>query len=114
MYVFIKVTNPRFNGEPLYDSDVDESWILIDDSFKNADIYAYANESNMTVIGRGEETIPLTTEVVMRKISYPKYGGIEDIGMTFQAFALGIDDMSSDPKEVWEYAKDYFLQRVDI
>ena len=32
MYVFIKVLNPTFNGEHLYIYDVDESWILVDDT----------------------------------------------------------------------------------
>lgn len=114
MYVFIKVTNPRFNGEPLYEYRVDESWILIDNTIENVEVYAYASESVMTVLGRGEETIPLITEVRMRDISYPEYGGIEDITVSFQVFALGTDDMSANPTEVWEYAKEYFLEGLNI
>ena len=77
MYVFVKVSNPKYDGERLYLYDVDESWILVDDTSDAAEVYAYASsDSEMTVITPGEETIPLASEFTMREISYPEYSRV--------------------------------------
>lgn len=115
MYVFIKVLNPTFNGEPLYIYDVDESWILIDDTIEDAEVYAYAtSDLEMTVLAPGEETIPLTTEMTMRGISYPEYSAVEDPSFSFQVFALGLDDMPSEANDVWLIAKELFLLNANV
>ena len=115
MYVFIKVLNPTFNGEPLYIYDVDESWILIDDTIEDAEVYAYAtSDLEMTVLAPGEETIPLTDKMTMRGISYPEYSAVEDPSFSFQVFALGLDDMPTVANEVWQIAKELFLLNANV
>ena len=52
MYVFVKVSNPKYDGERLYLYDVNDSWILVDDTSDEAEVYAYASsDSEMTTIG---------------------------------------------------------------
>ena len=113
--MFIKVLNPTFNGEHLYFYDVDESWILIDDTIEDAEVYAYATSAlEMIVLVPGEETAPLTDEMTMREISYPEYSAVEDSSFSFQVFALGLDDMPSEPNEVWILAKELFLLNANV
>ena len=115
MYVFVKVSNPKYDGERLYLYDVNDSWILVDDTSDEAEVYAYASsDSEMTVITPGEETIPLASEFTMREISYPEYSRVEDPSLSFQVFALGIDDMPIEPTEVWNMTKELFLLDANI
>lgn len=102
MYVFIKVLNPTIKGEYLYIYDVDESWILIDDTIEDAEVYAYATSAlEMIVLVPGEETAPLTAEMTMREISYPEYSAVDDSSFSFQNIVSYFVDVGTD--SLWQF-----------
>ena len=106
MYVFIEMKMPySFNEleEFFYDFDFCEDWILVE-SKEGAIIYAYAN-SEMFVLQPGESTTPLTTEMSMKQISYEEYAFIDDINFTITDYAIGIDEVSTNPIEAWNICK---------
>lgn len=111
MYVFMKVTNPSVNNVPLYTYDVDDSWIVVDDSMTNAIVYAYASsDDSMAPLSPGEETNCLTNKMTMRDISIPEYASIDNIDFTFEVFAVGTEGIDMNPTDAWAEAKQLFLQ----
>ena len=110
MYVFMKVTNPSVNNVPLYTYDVDDSWIVVDDSMTNAIVYAYASSDSMAPLSPGEETNCLTNKMTMRDISIPEYASIDNIDFTFEVFAVGTEGIDMNPTDAWAEAKQLFLQ----
>lgn len=111
MYVFMKVTNPSVNNVPLYTYDVDDSWIVVDDSMTNAIVYAYASsDDSMAPLSPGEETNCLTNKMTMRDISIPEYASIDNVDFTFEVFAVGTEGIDMNPTDAWAEAKQLFLQ----
>lgn len=111
MYVFMKVTNPSVNNVPLYTYDVDDSWIVVDDSMTNAIVYAYASsDDSMVPLSPGEETNCLTNKMTVRDISIPEYASIDNIDFTFEVFAVGTEGIDMNPTDAWAEAKQLFLQ----
>lgn len=104
MYVFIQVDMPTTGDGALYSLDVDSEWVSIsanDGTF----IYAYAG-SEMTVLQPGDSTSALMEQMTMREISNVEYAGIDDINVTITGYAIGTEDISTDPVEAWNQCKE--------
>lgn len=104
MYVIIVVDMPVFEGSPIYEYTVDDSWILINDD--ESLVYGYGTSDEMKVLLPGDMTTPLTESLVMKNLTIPEYANIDDINVTFNVYALGADGTSSNPDEVWAEIKE--------
>ena len=101
MYVFIKVEMPTVDsGEKLYTFDLDSSWLEVEDG-----VYAYATETEMTILAPGESTTALTEQMTMKSITNAEYAGIDDINITITGYAIGTEGVESSPQEAWTYCK---------
>ena len=60
----------------------------------------------MYVLTHGEATIPLFEMMTMKSISNAEYASIEDINVTVTGYAIGTEDISADPVEVWNICKE--------
>ena len=103
MYVFIQVDMPTTADGVLYSFDVDDEWILVSDN-DGTMVYAYAN-SEMTALQPGESTSALTERMTMKSISNAEYAGIDDINITITGYAMGTEDMSTNPVGAWNECK---------
>lgn len=103
MYVFIQVDMPETSEGVLYSFEVDRDWIPIGDHDGKM-IYAYAG-SEMTVLQPGDSTSPLTERMTMNEISNAEYAAIDDINIVITGYALGTEDVSTDPQETWDQCK---------
>ena len=108
MYVFMKVTMPFIEEEPLYDYDVNSEWIEVEID-GNSIIYAYGSHDQLTVLAPGDETTPLTEKVVMKSVTNAQYAYIEDLDISFVAYAIGTDDVPTVPSDAWTQLKEAFL-----
>ena len=104
MYVVIVVDMPVFEGSPIYEYTVDDSWTQISD--EDSLVYGYGSSDEMTVLLPGDTTTPLTESLVMKNFTIPEYAYIDDINVTFNVYALGADGTSSNPDEVWAEIKE--------
>lgn len=104
MYLFMKIQMPEWDGAPLYTFDVDDQWILIESAGDTA-VYAYGNPE-MIVLYPGESTTALTNQMVMRAISNAEFASIDDLNITFTSYAIGIEDIPSDPVNAWNICKE--------
>ena len=59
----------------------------------------------MTVLCPGESTIALTNQMTMQSISNAEYAGIDDINITITGYAIGTEDMSTNPTDAWNECK---------
>ena len=103
MYVFIRVDMPFIEGDPLYTLNVNNDWRLIEQK-EGALVYAYASP-NMYVLSPGENTSILANKMTMKKISVVDYSSIEDINVTFTAYAMACNNVGDDPNEAWNIMK---------
>lgn len=103
MYVFVKIQIPELDGSPLYTFRADDDWVLVE-SADGTDIFAYANPE-MTVLNPGESTTILTNQMTMRSISNAEYAAIDDINITIIGYAIGIEDVASNPADAWNECK---------
>ena len=104
MYVFVKIQMPEWDGSPLYTLRADDAWTLVE-SEGGAVIYAYANPE-MTILNPGESTSALTNQMNMRSISNAEYAAIDDINVTVTGYAVGIEDVSTNPEDAWNECKE--------
>lgn len=104
MYVVIVVDMPVFEGSPIYEYTVDDSWTQISD--EDSLVYGYGTSQEMTVLLPGDVTTPLTESLIMKNLTIPEYANIDDINVTFNVYALGADGTSSNPDEVWAEIKE--------
>ena len=104
MYVVIVVDMPVFEGSPIYEYTVDDSWAQISD--EDSLVYGYGSSDEMTVLLPGDTTTPLTESLLMKNFTIPEYAYIDDINVTFNVYALGADGTSSNPDEVWAEIKE--------
>ena len=104
MYVVIVVDMPVFEGSPIYEYTVDDSWTQISD--EDSLVYGYGSSDEMSVLLPGDTTTPLTERLVMKYFTIPEYANIDDINVTFNVYALGADGTSSNPDEVWAEIKE--------
>lgn len=103
MYVFVKIQMPEWDGSPLYTFRADDAWTLVE-SEGGAVIYAYANPE-MTILNPGESTSALTNQMNMRSISNAEYAAIDDINITFTGYAVGTEEVSTNPTDAWSECK---------
>lgn len=103
MYVFVKIQMPEWDGSPLYTFRADDAWTLVE-SEGGAVIYAYANPE-MTVLSPGDSTTILTNQMNMRSISNAEYAAIDDINITFTGYAVGTEEVSTNPTDAWSECK---------
>lgn len=112
MYVFVKIEMPEYTGSSLSESEgsllytfeVNDEWTLVE-SGNGFVVYAYGGV-DMTVLSPGESTTALTSQMTMRSISNAEYGAIDDINITITGYAMGTEDMSTDPIEAWNQCKE--------
>lgn len=106
IYAFISLKMPSTNQEPLYVYEIDnESWIEVE-TVDDIIVYAYANNGVMTAIDPGQATVPLTNSMTMRDITNAEYAGIEDISFTITGYAIGTEDIDTDPINLWSICRD--------
>lgn len=103
MYVFVKIQMPEWDGSSLYTYRVDEAWTLVE-SEGGAVVYAYA-DPEMIILSPGDSTVPLTNQMNMRSISNAEYAAIDDINITITGYAVGIEEVSTNPAEAWNECK---------
>lgn len=104
MYVFVQVDIPEASEGALYSYEIDDGWIPVYDH-QGTKVYAYAG-SEMSALQPGEETSALTDWMKMNEIGYADYAAIDDINITITAYAMGIEDMSTNPEEAWSQCKE--------
>lgn len=104
MYVFIRVDMPFIEGDPLYTINVNDDWSLIEQK-EGVLVYAYASP-NMYVLSPGENTSILANKMTMKNISVVDYSSIEDINVTFTAYAMACNNVGDDPNEAWNIMKE--------
>ena len=104
MYVFVKIQMPEWDGPPLYTFHAGDAWVLVE-SGEGVVVYAYANPE-LTVLSPGDSTFALTNQMNMRSISNAEYAAIDDINVTGTGYAVGIEDVSTNPEEAWNECKE--------
>ena len=67
-------------------------------------IYAYAG-SEMTVLQPEDSTSVLAERMKMDEISNAEYAGADDINITITGYAMGTEDMSTNPTDAWNECK---------
>ena len=103
MYVFIQVDMPETANGMLYSFEADADWCFISEDGGTV-VYAYGN-SEMTALQPGESTSALTEQMTMDEVSNAEYAAIDDINITITGYAMGIEDMSTDPVDAWNECK---------
>ena len=103
MYVFMEFQMPVTEDGVLYLFEVEEGWNMIRENDGTV-VYAYGNDE-MTVLTPGEETTALTEQMTMRAITNAEYASIEDINITITGYAIGIEDVPTNPEEAWLICK---------
>ena len=99
MYVFIQVDMPETADGMLYSFEADADWCFISEDGGTV-VYAYGN-SEMTALQPGESTSALTEQMTMDEVSNAEYAAIDDINITITGYAIGTEDMSTNPTESW-------------
>lgn len=103
MYVFIQVDMPETANGTLYSFDADADWCLVSEDSGTV-VYAYGN-SEMTVMSPGDSTSAMTSQMTMQSISNAEYAAVDDINITITGYAIGIEDVSTNPTAAWEQCK---------
>ena len=104
MYVFIQVDMPTLVDGDLYSFDVNEEWIPVE-SRNGTVVYAYGS-TDMTVVSPGENTCELTSQMTMQSISNEEFAAIDDINIMVTGYAIGIEDVSTNPVVAWKECKE--------
>ena len=103
MYVFIQVDMPETANGMLYSFEADADWCFISEDGGTV-VYAYGN-SEMTALQPGESTSALTEQMTMDEVSNAEYAAIDDINITITGYAIGTEDMSTNPTDAWNECK---------
>ena len=103
MYVFVEIRMPNFDNEWLYTYDVASEWIEVENTV-NKLVYAYGT-SDMQVLEPGDNTTALTEQMTMRSVSNAEYASIDDINVTFTGYAIGTEEVSTNPIDAWNECK---------
>lgn len=105
MYVFVQIQMPVTEESlPLYTFDADAEWKLVE-SATGSVVYAYGS-AGMNPLQPGESTTPLTEQMTMRSITNAEYAAIDDINITITGYAIGTEDVSTEPAEAWNVCKE--------
>ena len=105
MYVFIQIDMPIVDNEALYSFDVDEQWFVVSEDSGTV-VYAYAN-TDMTLLAPGDSTSALTNQMTMKSISNAEYANIDDINITITGYAIGIEEVDTNPVNAWNVCKSF-------
>lgn len=87
MYVFIRVEMPSYNGDGLYDLNVNDTWKLVESGRvddKWIEVYQY-NE----VLGPEETTSALSDKMTMVDMSKADFAQLNDIDVSMTGYACG-------------------------
>ena len=103
MYVFIQVDMPTTADGTLYSFDVDDEWCVVSEDDGTV-VYAYGS-TEMTILAPGDSTSALTNQMNMKSISNAEYAVIDDINITITGYAMGTEDMSTNPVDAWNECK---------
>ncbi|MCI7181490.1 MAG: hypothetical protein MSA26_13185 [Lachnospiraceae bacterium] len=103
MYVFIQVDMPTTADGILYSFDVDDEWCVVSEDDGTV-VYAYGS-TEMTILAPGDSTSALTNQMTMKSISNAEYAAIDDINITITGYAMGTEDMSTNPVDAWNECK---------
>ena len=60
----------------------------------------------MTVLQPGDSTSALMEQMTMREISNAEYAGTDDINVTITGYAIGTENISTNPVEAWNQCKE--------
>ena len=102
MYVFIRVEMPVFNGDGLYELDVDASWSLVESEVvdnKWIEVYRYDSE-----LKPDQSTTVLANKLAMVNMTLAEFVEISDIDVSMTGFACRTADVAS-IDEAWDYIK---------
>ena len=111
MYVFVEIQMPEYTDSSLpksgdsflYTFDINEEWTLVE-SGNGTVVYAYGS-TEMTVLSPGDSTSALTNQITMQSISNAEYAAIDDINITITGYAIGTEDVSTNPVYAWNECK---------
>ena len=103
MYVFIQVDMPTTAYEALYSFDADDEWCVVSEDGGTV-VYAYGS-TEMTVLSPGDSTSALTNQMTMQSISNAEYAAVDDINITITGYAIGTEDVSTNPTDAWNECK---------
>lgn len=103
MYVFIQVDMPTVDNEALYSFTVDEDWCVVNQDSGTV-VYAYGS-TDMTLLAPGDSTSALTNQMTMKQVSNAEYASIDDINITITGYAIGTEEVSTNPLEAWHVCK---------
>ena len=59
----------------------------------------------MTVLSPGDSTIALTNQMTMQSITNAEYVAVDDINITITGYAIGTEDVSTNPTDAWNECK---------
>lgn len=59
----------------------------------------------MTVLSPGDSTSALTEQMTMKSISNAEFAAIDDINITITGYAIGTEDVSTNPIYAWNECK---------
>ena len=59
----------------------------------------------MQVLEPGDNTTALTEQMTMRSVSNAEYASIDDINVTFTGYAIGTEEVSTNPIDAWNECK---------
>ena len=82
---------------------MDDEWCVVSED-DGTIVYGYGS-TEMTILSPGDSTSTLTNQMTMRSISNAEYAAIDDINITITGYAMGIEDMSTDPVDAWNECK---------
>lgn len=103
MYVFVVIESPEYDNAPLYEYDVNDSWVLVE-SDGGTEAFAYGGET-LAVLIPGESTEPLISTITMRQITNAEFASIDDINISITGYAIDTNGSSADPAIVWNECK---------
>ena len=103
MYAFIQVDLPTKEGNAIYSFYVSDEWCVVSED-GGSKVYAYES-AEMTALSPGESTSALTSRMTMSEISNAEYAAIDDINITITGYAIGTEDVSTNPTEAWKQCK---------
>lgn len=104
MYVFIQLDMPTTADGTLYSFDVDDEWCVVSED-DGIVVYAYGRSTEMTILAPGDSTSALTNQMTMKSISNAEYAAIDDINITITGYAMGTEDMPTNPVDAWNECK---------
>ena len=102
MYVFIKVEMPGYNGDGLYELNVDTGWSMVESGESNGtwvEVYRYDTE-----LKPDQSTTVLANKLTMVNMTLAEFAEIEEIDVSMTGFACRVADVAG-IDGAWDYIK---------